>query len=151
MRHRDGRSFQTVPLQGQLRHQLLEFYVPSPERLYLLLRSVPRRVPGQPDAQLLQPGRLLPLLVNRTRKVAELIPQLYLHGLSEGDFDLAVWGLLGEEVPVSASTVARLKDKWNEELAQWRARPIHMPRFGPWQKCWAGVCVELTSPCLMAV
>ena len=96
-------------------------------------------------------GRLLPLLVNRTRKVAELIPQLYLHGLSEGDFDLAVWGLLGEEVPESASTVARLKDKWNEELAQWRARPIHMPRFGPWQKCWAGVCVELTSPCLMAV
>ena len=71
-------------------------------------------------------SRLLPLLVNRTRKVAELIPQLYLHGLSEGDFDLAVWGLLGEEVPVSASMVARLKDKWNEELAQWRARPIHM-------------------------
>ena len=49
-------------------------------------------------------SRLLPLLVNRTRKVAELIPQLYLHGLSEGDFDLAVWGLLGEEVPVSART-----------------------------------------------
>ena len=39
-------------------------------------------------------SRLLPLLVNRTRKVAELVPQLYLHGLSEGDFDLAVWGLL---------------------------------------------------------
>ena len=96
-------------------------------------------------------SRLLPLLVNRTRKVAELIPQLYLHGLSKGDFDLAAWGLLGEEVPVSASTVARLKDKWNEELAQWCARPIHMPRFGPWQKCWAGVCVELTGPCLMAV
>ena len=57
-------------------------------------------------------SRLLPLFVNRTRKVAELIPELYLHGLSEGDFDLAVRGLLGEEAPVSASTVARLKDKW---------------------------------------
>ena len=33
-------------------------------------------------------SRLLPLFVNRTRKVAELIPELYLHGLSEGDFDL---------------------------------------------------------------
>ena len=37
-------------------------------------------------------------------------------------FDLAVRGLLGEEAPISASTVARLKDKWNDELAQWRAR-----------------------------
>ena len=69
-------------------------------------------------------SRLLPLLVNRTRKVAELIPQLYLHGLSEGDFDLAVWGLLGEEVPVSASTVARLKDKW-ERRACPMARQAH--------------------------
>ena len=53
-----------------------------------------------------------------------MIPQLYLHGLSEGDFDLAVRGLLGEEAPISAGTVARLKDKWNDELAQWRARPL---------------------------
>ena len=69
-------------------------------------------------------SRLLPLFVSRTRKVAELIPELYLHGLSEGDFDLALRGLLGEDAPVSASTVARLKDKWNDELAQWRSRPL---------------------------
>ena len=50
-------------------------------------------------------SRLLPLFVNRTRKVAELIPELYLHGLSEGDFDLALRGLLGEDASVSASTV----------------------------------------------
>ena len=53
-----------------------------------------------------------------------MIPELYLHGLSEGDFDLALRGLLGEDAPVSASTVARLKDKWNDELAQWRSRPL---------------------------
>ncbi len=39
-------------------------------------------------------------------------------------FDLAVRGLLGEDAPVSASTVARLKSKWNDELAQWRSRPL---------------------------
>ena len=50
-------------------------------------------------------------------------PELYLHGLSE-DFDLALRGLLGEDAPVSASTVARLKSKWNDELAQWRSRPL---------------------------
>ena len=51
-------------------------------------------------------------------------PQLYLHGLSEGDFDLALRGLLGDDAPVSAATVARLKDKWNIELSQWRSRRL---------------------------
>ena len=37
-------------------------------------------------------SRLLPLFAKRTAKVSELIPQLYLHGLSEGDFDLALRG-----------------------------------------------------------
>ena len=54
---------------------------------------------------------------------------MYLHGLSEGDFDLAVRGLLGEEAPISASTVARLKDKWNDELAQWRTRSLSEDSF----------------------
>ena len=54
---------------------------------------------------------------------------MYLHGLSEGDFDLAVRGLLGEEAPISASTVARLKDKRNDELAQWRARSLSEDSF----------------------
>ena len=56
-------------------------------------------------------SRLLPLFVNRTRKVAKLIPELYLHGLSEVDFDLALRWLPGEDAPVSASTVARLKSR----------------------------------------
>ncbi len=43
----------------------------------------------------------------------ELIPQLYLHGLAEGDFDLALRGLLGEEAPISASTMVRLKERWH--------------------------------------
>ena len=55
-------------------------------------------------------SRLLPLFTRRTNKVSELIPQLYLHGLSEGDFDLALRGLLGEDAPLSAATVARLKN-----------------------------------------
>ena len=37
-----------------------------------------------------------------------MLPELYLHGLAEGDFDLALQGLLGEEAPLSARTVARL-------------------------------------------
>jgi transposase-like protein len=64
-------------------------------------------------------SRLLPFFVRRTREVDGLLPELYLHGLAEGDFDLALRGLLGEEAPISASTVARLKEKWHGEFDEW--------------------------------
>ena len=41
--------------------------------------------------------RVLPLFARKSKKVADLIPELYLHGLAEGDFDLALRGLLGDE------------------------------------------------------
>ena len=44
--------------------------------------------------------------------------------LALGDFDLALKGLLGEEAPVSASTVARLKEKWQAEWWQWKQRSL---------------------------
>ena len=50
-------------------------------------------------------SRILPLFVRRTREVSELFPELYLHGLAEGNFDLALRGLLGEGAPVSATRV----------------------------------------------
>ena len=68
--------------------------------------------------------RVLPLFARKSKKVADLIPELYLHGLAEGDVDLALRGLLGDEARVSASTVARLKEKWHAELAEWRQRPL---------------------------
>jgi len=69
-------------------------------------------------------SRILPLFARRTKEVGELLPELYLHGLSEGDFDLALRGLLGEEAPVSASTVARLKEQWQGEWEAWRKRRL---------------------------
>jgi transposase-like protein len=69
-------------------------------------------------------SRILPLFVRRTSQVADLLPELYLHGLSLGDFDLALRGLLGEKAPLSASTVARLKEKWQAEHAEWSRRSL---------------------------
>jgi len=69
-------------------------------------------------------SRVLPLFVRRTQEVSALIPELYLHGLAEGDFDLALRGLLGEDAALSASTVARLKVKWQAELDTWRQRRL---------------------------
>ena len=98
-------------------------YAP-PRRLTLSSGTIQVRRPRIRDPEERFESRLLPLFVHRTREVADLIPELYLHGLSEGDFDLALRGLLGEEAPISASTVARLKDKWNAELAEWRSKPL---------------------------
>ena len=52
-------------------------------------------------------SRLLPLFVRRTKEVGEMLPELYLHGLSKGDFELALRGLLGEGAPLSARRGAR--------------------------------------------
>ncbi len=70
-------------------------------------------------------SRVLPMFARRTAEINKLIPQLYLHGLALGDFDLALRGLLGEEAPVSASTVARLKGGWQAEWEEWKKRPLH--------------------------
>src|SRR2546428_461962 len=43
---------------------------------------------------------------------------------AKGDCDRGVGGLLGEEAPLAASTVARLKERWQGELAGWRERPL---------------------------
>lgn len=69
-------------------------------------------------------SRLLPLFARRTPEVAALLPELYLHGLALGDFDLALRGLLGDEAPLSATTVARLKERWHAEYAQWARRSL---------------------------
>jgi len=74
-------------------------------------------------------SRILPLFARRTKEVNELLPQLYLHGLAQGDFDLALRGLLGEEAPISASTVARLKEQWQSEWEEWRRRSLEELRL----------------------
>jgi putative transposase len=67
-------------------------------------------------------SRILPLFKRRTEEVGRLLPELYLHGLSEGDFDLALRGLLGEGAPLSASSIARLKADWQLEYFSWKNR-----------------------------
>src|SRR5881409_3470322 len=60
----------------------------------------------------------------RTEEVSRLLPELYLHGLAQGDFDLALRGLLGNEAPLSSTTIGRLKEKWQGEWETWAARPL---------------------------
>ena len=69
-------------------------------------------------------SRVLPLFARRTKEAAELVVQLYLHGLAEGDFELALRGLLGDGAPLSKSTVRRLRERWVAEHAAWERRSL---------------------------
>lgn len=95
-----------------------------PRRLTLCNGTVTVRRPRVRDLTQRFVSRLLPLFARRTPEVSALLPELYLHGLAAGDFDLALRGLLGEEAPLSTTTIARLKARWHAEYAQWMRRSL---------------------------
>jgi len=69
-------------------------------------------------------SRILPLFARRTREVGQLLPDLYLHGLSQGDFELALRGLLGEGAPLSPASIGRLRAKWVTDHQAWSERRL---------------------------
>lgn len=69
-------------------------------------------------------SRVLPLFKRRTKQVGELLPQLYLHGLALGDFELALRGLLGAGAPLSPASLQRLKAQWQHEYEAWKRRRL---------------------------
>jgi len=76
---------------------------------------------------------LLPPYLKRARSMDELIPWLYLKGVSTGDYQEALSALLGEEAKgLSANTVSRLKAKWLEEHATWRTQDLSDRRYVYW-------------------
>ena len=70
-------------------------------------------------------SQILPLFARRTKEIGQLLPELYLHGLAEGDFELALRGLLGDGAPLSGSSIGRLRAKWEVEYQAWHRRPLH--------------------------
>ena len=69
-------------------------------------------------------SKVLPLFTRRTQEVGTVLPELYLHGLSAGDFELALRGLLGEGAPLSASSIQRLKARFELEYETWTKRDL---------------------------
>jgi len=68
---------------------------------------------------------ILPPYLRRTKSVEELIPWLYLKGVSTGDFSEALAALLGQDAPgLSASTVVRLKQIWETDFKEWTCRDL---------------------------
>ena len=69
-------------------------------------------------------SRVLPLFARRTKELGALLAELYLHGLAEGDFELAMRGLLGEGAPLSKSSIRRLRAGWTAEFEEWSQRRL---------------------------
>jgi len=68
---------------------------------------------------------ILPPYLRKTRSVEELIPWLYLKGVSTGDFSEALAALLGPDAKgLSATTVTRLKGLWEQEYHDWSKRSL---------------------------
>ena len=73
---------------------------------------------------------LLPPYLKRSQSVEEVLPWLYLKGVSTGDFSEALASLLGAQAQgLSASTISRLKAKWIEEQRQWQKRTLAGNRY----------------------
>lgn len=76
---------------------------------------------------------LLPPYLKRASSIEELLPWLYLRGISTGDYQDALAALLGEQAKgLSANTISRLKAKWLDEHAKWRQRDLNGKRYVYW-------------------
>lgn len=67
---------------------------------------------------------ILPPYMRRSPKVTEVLPLLYLHGLSSGDFVPALEEFFGTEAGLSASTITRLTEQWQQEREHFMRRDL---------------------------
>lgn len=75
-------------------------------------------------------SQLLPPYLRKAKAIDELIPWLYLKGVSTGGFNEALQALLGHDCPgLSASTVNRLTQTWQDEQAQWSKRGLSNKQY----------------------
>jgi len=112
----------------------------KPRRFTMSLGTMEIRRPRVRDLGERFVSKILPLFKRQTKEVRELIPELYLHGLASGDFELALRELLGEGAPLSASSLQRLKEKWQGEYEKWRSTGIEEE---DWAYFWAdGIYVK---------
>ena len=130
-------------------------YLPE-RRIQTGIGAVAVRAPRVRDraGELKFSSRLLPPYLRRTRSLDELLPWLYLKGLSSSDFSGALTALLGPAAPgLSAAKICRLKEIWRLEYEQWRRRSLSDKEY---VYVWAdgiyfGVRLEDARQCMLVV
>jgi len=116
-----------------------------PEREVITgIGAVPVKVPrvrdrGDDAEKVRFKSTILPPYLRKAKSVEDLLPWLYLKGISTGDFHEALAALLGPNAAgLSSTTISRLKADWWDECDRWQRRDLGMRRF---VYIWAdGVC-----------
>jgi putative transposase len=124
---RDNQDRQRVVRNGYLPERPIQTSIgPVPVK-------VPRARDRRPDDKsgpIQFKSSLLPPYLRKTRSMEELIPWLYLKGVSTNDFTEALAALVGKDAPgLSASTISRLKSIWQEDLDQWQKHDLSHKRY----------------------
>jgi len=75
-------------------------------------------------------SKILPPYLRRTKAIDELVPWLYLKGISTGDFPEALQALLGPSAEgLSATNICRLKRQWEDQWKDWSGRDLSDKRY----------------------
>ena len=100
-------------------------------------------------------SKILPAYARRSPKVNDVLPVLYLRGLSTGDFRSALEQLLGEDAAgLSPSTISRLCKDWEGEHERFKQRSLRFHRYAYWFVDGVHVSVRLGEDdrlCLLVV
>ena len=99
-------------------------------------------------------SRILPPYLRRAPSLDALIPALYLHGVSTGDFTEALAALLGPGAAgLSPANIVRLKAGWEQEFQQWQDRDLSAKRYVYWWADGIYFNVRLTEdrPCILVI
>ena len=84
----------------------------------------------EPEARERFSSKILPPYLRKTKSIEELIPWLYLKGVSTGDFSEALQALLGPNAKgLSPTTITRLKQVWASEYEAWAKRSLRGKRY----------------------
>jgi transposase-like protein len=83
-----------------------------------------KRTDAQTGERMRFSSAILPPWCRKTPKITEVLPLLYLHGLSSGDFVPALGQFLGSSAGLSAAVITRLTEAWQGEQRAFAARDL---------------------------
>jgi len=146
---RDDEGHQMIVLNGHLPARTIQTGIGA-------IPVCGRRVRDQrkiPKADRIQfTSQILPRYLRRSKSLDELLPWLYLKGVSTGDFSEALRALVGKPAGLSPATVCRLKAGWQHEWETWQQRDLTGKRYVYFWVDGLHVNVRMEdAPCLLAV
>jgi putative transposase len=96
----------------------------KPRRFAMLNGTVEVRRPRVRNTKERFESQVLPYFRRKSKRLGELLPDPYLHGLATGDFEVAMRGLLGSGAPLSRASIQRMKSTWQLDYDEWKQQDL---------------------------